>query len=36
MPLFQYYGWMGSFLLAALLAANLWFPAPIAPTLTSR
>lgn len=31
MPLFQYFGWVGSFLLAALLAANWCFPAPIAP-----
>jgi hypothetical protein len=35
MPLFQYFGWVGSFLLAALLAANWWFPAPIGPTPTS-
>src|ERR1700736_5060043 len=31
MPLFQYFGWVGSFLLATLLAANWWFPASIAP-----
>jgi hypothetical protein len=31
MPLFQYFGWVGSFLLAALLAANWCLPAPIAP-----
>jgi hypothetical protein len=31
MPLFQYFGWMGSFLLAALLAANWRFHAPVAP-----
>ena len=31
MPLFQYFGWVGSFLLMALLAANWCFPAPIAP-----
>jgi hypothetical protein len=31
MPLFQYFGWVGSFLLAALLAANWCFPAPIHP-----
>ena len=31
MPLFQYLGWVGSFLLMALLAANWCFPAPIAP-----
>ena len=30
MPLFQYFGWVGSFLLAALFAANWWFPVPIA------
>ena len=36
MPLFQYFGWVGSFLLAALLAANWCFPAPIAPRLTFR
>jgi hypothetical protein len=30
MPLFQYFAWVGSCLLAALLAANWWFPAPIA------
>jgi hypothetical protein len=35
MPLFQYFGWVGSFLLAALLAANGWFPAPTAPTPAS-
>ena len=31
MPLFQYFGWVGSFLLAALLAANWCFPAPADP-----
>src|SRR6266480_937573 len=31
MPLFQYFGWVGSILLAALLAANWCFPASIAP-----
>ena len=31
MPVFQYFGYVGSFLLAALLAANWCFPAPIAP-----
>src|SRR6476620_3899577 len=31
MPLFQYFGWVGSFLLMALLAVNWCFPAPIAP-----
>ena len=31
MPLLQYFGWVGSFLLAALLAANWCFPAPFAP-----
>jgi hypothetical protein len=35
MPLSQYFGWVGSFLLAALLAANWWFPAPTAPTPAS-
>jgi hypothetical protein len=29
MPVFQYFGWIGSFLLATLLAANWCFPAPI-------
>jgi hypothetical protein len=32
MPLFQYFGWMGSFLLATLFAATWWFPALTAPT----
>jgi hypothetical protein len=36
MPLFQYFGWVGSFLLAALLAANWCSPAPIGPTPASR
>lgn len=31
MPLFQYFGWVGSFLLAALLAANWCVSAPAAP-----
>src|SRR4029077_3979422 len=31
MPLFQYFGWVGSFLLAAALAASWCFPAPVAP-----
>lgn len=31
MPLFQYFGWVGSFLLAALVAANWCFPASIDP-----
>src|ERR1700731_3721390 len=31
MLLFQYFGWVGSFLLAALLAANWRFPSPVAP-----
>jgi hypothetical protein len=31
MPLFAYFGWVGSFLLAALLAVNWCLPAPIAP-----
>ena len=35
MPLLKYFGWVGSFLLAALLAANWWFPAPTAPTPAS-
>ena len=31
MPVFQYFGWVGSFLLMTLLAANWCLPAPIAP-----
>jgi hypothetical protein len=31
MPLLQYFGWVGSFLLAALLAAKWCLPAPVAP-----
>src|SRR4051794_19267298 len=31
MPLIQYFGGVGSFLLAALIAVNWCFPAPIAP-----
>jgi len=31
MPLLQYFGWVGSFLLAALLGANWCLPAPIKP-----
>jgi hypothetical protein len=31
MPLFQYFGWVGSFLLAALFAASWCISAPIAP-----
>jgi hypothetical protein len=31
MPLLQYFGWVGSFLLAALLGANWCLPAPIDP-----
>jgi hypothetical protein len=31
MPLLQYFGWVGSFLLAALFATNWCFPAPIDP-----
>ena len=31
MPVFQYFGWIGSFLLATLLVANWCLPAPIAP-----
>jgi hypothetical protein len=30
MPLFQYFGWVGSFLFATILAANCCFSAPIA------
>jgi hypothetical protein len=35
MPLFQYFGWVGSFLLAALFAANWCFSSPIAPAPAS-
>lgn len=35
MLVLQYFGWVGSFLLAALLATNWWFPAPAASTSTS-
>jgi hypothetical protein len=31
MPVLQYFGWVGSFLLATLLAANWCLPAPIVP-----
>ena len=31
MPVFQYFGWVGSFLIATLLAANWCLPAPMAP-----
>jgi hypothetical protein len=31
MPLLRYFGWVGSFLLAMLFAANWYFPARIAP-----
>jgi hypothetical protein len=31
MPLFQYFGWVGSFLLSALLAASWYLPVPAAP-----
>ena len=31
MPVFQYFGWVGSFLLATLFAANWCLPAPMAP-----
>ena len=31
MPVFQYFGWVGSILLAALLAANWCLRAPMAP-----
>jgi hypothetical protein len=30
MPLFQYFGWVGGFLLVALFAANWCFSSPIA------
>src|ERR1700674_5686442 len=30
MPLFQYFGWVGSFLLAALFAASWWFSGNVA------
>jgi len=35
MPLFQYFGWVGSFLLAVLFAVSWWFPVSLAPTLAS-
>jgi hypothetical protein len=35
MPLFQYFGWVGSFLLVALFAANWCFSSPIAPAPAS-
>jgi hypothetical protein len=35
MPLFQYFGWVGSCLLAALFAANWCFSPPIAPVPAS-
>jgi hypothetical protein len=35
MPLFQYFGWVGSFLLAALCAANWCLSAPITPVRRS-
>src|SRR5258705_12624988 len=35
MPLFQYFGWVGSFLLMALFAANWRFSSPIAPAPAS-
>ena len=31
MPLLQYFGWVGSFLFAALIATNWCLPVPIAP-----
>jgi hypothetical protein len=31
MPVFQYFGWVGSFLLATLLAANWCLPVPMVP-----
>jgi hypothetical protein len=33
MPLLQYFGWAGSLLLAAILVANAYLPAPAAPQL---
>jgi len=35
MPLFQYFGWVGSFLLAVLFAVSWWLPVSIAPTPAS-
>ena len=35
MPLFQYFGWVGSFLLAVLFAVSWWFSVSIAPTPAS-
>jgi hypothetical protein len=35
MPLFQYFGWVGGFLLVALFAANWCFSSPIAPAPAS-
>ena len=36
MPLFQYFGWVGSFLLAALFAASWWFSGNVADAPPSR
>ena len=36
MPLFQYFGWVGSFLLAALFAASWWFSGNVADPPPSR
>ena len=36
MPLFQYFGWVGSFLLAALFAASWWFPGNLADAPSPR
>ena len=36
MPLFQYFGWVGSFLLAVLFAVSWWFSVSIAPTPASE
>jgi hypothetical protein len=35
MPLFQYFGWVGSFLLAMLFAVSWWLPVSLAPTPAS-
>ena len=36
MPLFQYFGWVGSFLLATLFAASWWFSDNVADAPPSR
>ena len=36
MPLLQYFRWVGSFLLTALLAASWWFPGNVAGEPPSR